>query len=471
MSTANREMIAATLASRALKTLELLRLTPFDCATEDGRARERHRRVALTALAAAAAKVISVSSLLISIPLTLHYLGAERYGMWMTIGSLIAMMAFADLGIGNGLLNAIAESHGRDDKASVRRHASSAYVILSLIAVSIVTVFAVAYPLLSWHQIFNVQSDIAQIEAAPALAVFVCCFAAGIPLSVVQRTQTGLQQGFTANLWQCVGSLLGLAGILVAVHLQASLPWLVAAAAGLPLVAALGNTLLFFGHQRRDLAPHPGLAQTDSIRRIVQTGALFFVLQIVIAAAYLSDNIIITHALGAEAVAQYSVPEKMFSVISTVLLMAIAPLWPAYGEAIARGDQDWSRRTLVRSLQLTAITSGLLSLVLIIAGPWLLSLWVGHAVSVSLLLLVSLGIWKTLDSVGNALAMYLNGRGMLRIQAILGTLMAIVAVTLKLVLVERLGVAGAPMATAIAYSACILLPLAWIVPRSMRTAS
>lgn len=464
-------MMAATLAIRALKTLELLRLTPFDCATEDGRARERHRRVALTALAAAAAKVISVSSLLISIPLTLTYLGAERYGMWMTIGSLIAMMAFADLGVGNGLLNAIAESHGRDDRRKMRRHISSAYAVLGSIAVAILIAFAAGYSFVPWHRLFNVQSGLAQSEAAPALAVFICCFALNIPLSIVQRTQVGLQQGFTANLWQCAGSLLGLAGILVAVRTQASLPWLVAAAVGLPMLAALGNSLLFFGHRRRDLAPRPGMVGKDSIRRIAHTGMLFFVLQVVIAAAYLSDNIIITHMLGAEAVAQYSVPEKMFSVISTVLLMAIAPLWPAYGEATARGDRDWSSRTLVRSLQLVAITSGLLSLVLIIAGPWLLSLWVGHAVSVSLLLLVSLGIWKTLDSVGNALAMYLNGRGMLRIQALLGTLMAIVAVTLKLLLVERLGVAGAPLATAIAYSVCILAPLAWIIPRSMRAAT
>lgn len=455
-------------ATRALKILGLLRLTPFDCATEDGRARERHRRVALTALAAAAAKAISLSSLLISIPLTLAYLGAERYGMWVTIGSLIAMMAFADLGVGNGLLNAVAESHGRNDRAAMRRHISSAYAVLASIAFVVLVAFAASYPLVPWHRLFNVQTELAQAEAGPALAVFVCCFALNIPLSVVQRTQVGLQQGFTASLWQCAGSVLGLAGILVAIHLHASLSWLVAAAIGLPMLAALGNTLLFFGWQRRDLSPRPGLAARESINRIARTGALFFVLQIVISVAYLSDNLVITHVLGADTVAQYSVPEKMFAVIGTVLLMAIAPLWPAYGEAIARGDRNWSRRTLVRSLQLAAVTSGTLSLLLVWLGPWLLSIWVGHAVAASLPLLVALGVWKTLEAVGSALAMYLNGLGMLRIQAILASVMAAVAISLKIVLVGRYGVAGAPMATAIAYSLCVLVPLAWIIPRSLR---
>lgn len=452
-------------AIRVLRTIDLLRLTPFDRATEEGRARERHRRVILTAFAAAAAKVISVVSLLISIPLTLAYLGAERYGMWVTIGSLIAMMSFADLGIGNGLLNVIADSHGRDDRQAMRRHISSAYTVLAAITLLILVALAASYNIVPWHKLFNVQSELARAEAGPALAVFVCCFAFNIPLSIVQRTQVGLQQGFTANLWQCAGSILGLTGILFAISVHASLPWLVAAAIGLPMLAAIGNTLLFFGRQRCDLSPKPALSNRESVQRIAHTGALFFVLQLIAAIAYMSDNLVISHVIGADSVAQYAVPEKMFAVIGSVLMMAIAPLWPAYGEAIARGDKNWSRRTLIQSLWFATATSGTLSLILIWLGPWLLTIWVGHSVAVSLPLLVALGVWKTLDSIGNTLSMYLNGRSMLRIQVILGIAMATTAIALKIVLVEHFGIAGTPIATAIAYSICILVPLAWLFPR------
>jgi O-antigen/teichoic acid export membrane protein len=46
--------------------------------------------------------------MVISVPLTLTYLGSERYGMWMAISSIVALLAFADFGLGNGLVNAIA---------------------------------------------------------------------------------------------------------------------------------------------------------------------------------------------------------------------------------------------------------------------------------------------------------------------------------------------------------------------------
>ena len=97
------------IASQWLLLGNLVRLLPFDTATQEGRAKERHRRIVLSAIASAMAKIISITTALISVPLTLHYLGPERYGMWMTISSLAALLAFADLGIGNGMLNAIAD--------------------------------------------------------------------------------------------------------------------------------------------------------------------------------------------------------------------------------------------------------------------------------------------------------------------------------------------------------------------------
>ena len=88
-------------------------LKEFDTSTPEGRSRERYRRVALTAISSAGARVIAVVTMLIAVPLTLHYLGTERYGMWMTISSIIAMMGFADLGMGLGLMNAISEAMDR----------------------------------------------------------------------------------------------------------------------------------------------------------------------------------------------------------------------------------------------------------------------------------------------------------------------------------------------------------------------
>ena len=157
---------------------------------------------------------------------------------------------------------------------------------------------------------------------------------------------------------------------------------------------------MFFLVLQRDIAPVLSAISLRATGVIAKTGVLFLVLQVVGALAYSSDNIIIAQVLGAEAVAIYAVPEKLFSLISTIIGMALAPLWPAYGEAIARGDHDWVNSIFKRSLRLAIGISTACSILLIITGPWIIAGWVHNMVTPSLLLLVGFGLWKVLEFCG-----------------------------------------------------------------------
>lgn len=458
---------AAALPARVRERLRWLSLTPCDQSTAEGRAQERHRRVALTAAASALAKVLSVATALISVPLTLHYLGVERFGMWMTISSLIAMLAFADFGIANGVLSEVADAQGREDRPALQRIVSSGFVMLTAIAAGLLALFALAYAYVPWHAVFNVQGDLARAEAGPALAVFAACFALAIPLGMVQRVQMGLQQGFLASLWQCVGSVCALAGVLLAIHFQGGLPWLVLAFAGAPLLAALLNSLLFYLRSRPDLRPRKSLYSPMTARHLARTGALFFVLQITVAVAYTSDSIVIAQLLGAAAVAQYAVPEKLFGLVALAIAMVLAPLWPAYGEAIARGDHAWVRRTLKRSLLLAIGLVGITSAGLLLAGPMLINVWVGGVISVPFSMLVALAVWKVVEAGGNAVAMYLNGAHVIGLQVAVAVSVAASALYLKFLFITMFGIAGAVWATVVAYLVFAAVPYAYFLPRLM----
>ena len=458
-------------ASICREASKLLHARPQGIDSPEERALERRRRVVLSALASASAKVLSVATLLISVPLTLNYLGAERYGMWMIISSLIAMLSFADLGMGNGLLNSVAQAHGRGDLVAIRRFISSGFTILTAVALLVLVGFAVAYPWLIWAKLFNATSSVAQSEAGPALATFVFFFALNIPLGVVGRVQAGLQQAFRASLWQCVGSLLGLASMLAVIYSEAGLPWLVASAFGAQAIAAACNTVQYFGRSRTDLRPRVADVSRGAIKHIVNTGMLFLILQIVSAVAYSSDNLVIAQRLGASAVTEYAIPEKMFGLIAMVIAIMLAPLWPAYGEALVRGDVQWVRNAFRRSLLIALGLASVMSLVLVFAAPRLISLWVGQPVDPPLLLLVGLGLWKIIEAGGSALAMLLNGANVVRVQIIVAVLTGACALTLKVVLVDYVGVAGTVWASIIAFSLISLFPLClWAVPKALKEA-
>ena len=121
------------LLQRAGQARALVRLTPFDTSTEEGRSKERYRRVALSTVVSAGAKGVVVLTTLVSVPLTVGYLGPERYGLWMTISATIAMLGFGDLGIGLGLLNVVSEADGKDDRGAAARYVSSSFFMLRII--------------------------------------------------------------------------------------------------------------------------------------------------------------------------------------------------------------------------------------------------------------------------------------------------------------------------------------------------
>jgi O-antigen/teichoic acid export membrane protein len=131
------------LLKKTKSALSVFRFRPFDTSTEAGRSKERLRRAAITTVSAGGARAIAVLASLVTVPLTFHYLGAERYGLWMVLISIIGMMSFADLGIGNGLVNAISDAYGRDDQRLAKESVTSAFVIMVVIALVLAVVGAV----------------------------------------------------------------------------------------------------------------------------------------------------------------------------------------------------------------------------------------------------------------------------------------------------------------------------------------
>jgi O-antigen/teichoic acid export membrane protein len=151
-----------------------------------------------------------------------------------------------------------------------------------------------------------------------------------------------------------------------------------------------------------------------------------------------------------------------------MLGMVLAPLWPAYGEAIARGDEQWVRRTLKRSLIMAVGIAAVLSALLVLFGDRIISVWVGHAVNPPLALLMGLGVWKVIEAGGNALAVFLNGAHVVRLQVILALITAVTSIVLKVVLVREIGAAGVVWASAIAFVSCTAIPTAFFMRKVLQ---
>lgn len=448
----------------------LIRTRSFDASTEQGRADERHRRVILGSISSLFAKAMAIGAAFVSVPLTIKYLGTERYGMWMTISSISAMLAFSDFGMGNGLLSKVAGASGRDDRESAARAVTSALFMLSAVAALMLAAFAFSYRIAPWSRILNLQSALGKSEAGPAVAVFILCFALNMPIGITQRIQMAYQETFQSNLWLSAGSLTSFIALLVAIHFRAGLPWLIAAFSGGPVVVGVMNLFLQLRFVRPWLTPRLRYFDLHGSKDLFGTGLVFLVISIGSSITLYADNFIIAQLLGPSEVARYSVGVRLFTIVILLPQIVFSPLWPAYTEAHARGDLPWIRTTLKRTALWGFGISILVGGLLLLVAPWFISRWTRGSVVLPFSLLLALLAAALVISTTYAHNILLVGLNALKFCAVCNVLVAVSSVLVKVAIIPSLGVAGAAWGTASCYLVFVGLPYFAYTHRLLRSA-
>jgi len=426
---------------------------------------ERNRRAGVSAGTALGARVIILGISLVSIPLALGYLGPERYGMWFTISSIVALLSFTDLGIGYGLLNALSRATALGDRELARRQVSSSIALLAMLAVVIAGLFAAAYPRVSWDTVLAVTSQQARAEAGPSVWAFVAIFLVSLPLTVVTQVRAARQELYLVHLTAAAGNIASLALLILAIQARQGVPVLVVAMAGPPMLAVVLNGAILFRNHAPELRPSLQLVDLGAGVGLMRIGVLFLILQVSMTVAFSTDTLVIAQILGPTAVAQYGVALRLFEIPIGLVAVVASPLWPAYGEAIARRDVSWAEITLRRSLRMAIAIAFPMAVLLVVAGAWIIEVWAGPFVVPPLLLLVAMGIWAVQSSIGHTVAMFLNGANEVRMQALAAVGMAFANLGLSIWLTARIGVAGVVWGTVIAYGIFVLVPMAIYVPR------
>lgn len=437
--------------------------------TEAERSSERNRRALANAIGGLVLRGSSFAVVLVSVPLTLGYLGPTRFGMWMTLASLVALFGATDLGISNGVLNNVARAFGQDDRTSARRYLASGFVALAGIGAGFGVLFLLIYPIVSWADLYNVSPDpTAASEAGPATAAFVATFLIALPLGVSGAVRSAYQESFVQSAFVGIGNAATVVLLLLAIAAQATLPVLVLAMTTGPIIAAAVNLIVLVRVQRPWLAPTRSDVTVMAMKGVVGVGLAFMVLQIAYAVAFSTDRLIIAQIVGPIGVAEYSVVHRLFSIPAGLAAIAIVPLWPAYREAIARSDFGWIRLMLRRSMYAVLLATIPLAVALWVAGPEIVRIWTGGELSPPNGLYPALAAFTIALGVANAFSVFLNGAQALRFQITIWVLMSVLNVSLSVFLVSRIGVAGAAIGSVVATVGVLIVPAALFVPRLLR---
>lgn len=430
--------------------------------------RLRGRAITQGILTAIASRGVALLVAFLSVPLTIGYLGVERFGVWALLSSVLAWLRLADVGIGNGLNGVLSRAFALNRRDLVKEHISTALGMLTGIAVVVSSVGFFAVHSIEWADLLRLDTQAARDEIRPAMAAVVVIFALSLPLSVGARVYTAMQLGKVANGWGVAGNLLSLGALLVVTRTEGGLPVLVILVFGSTLLTdALGSAWLFFGRLDR-VSPSFRALSRSSARLLLGTGLQFFLTQVMALIVFEFDNFVIAHELGAAEVGPYSIAYRLFAYSSIVQTLAFAYLWVAYSEAITRGDVAWIRRAfkwhIGLSTGLTTITVGLL---LLLADP-IIEIWAGPAFLPATSLMLLLAAWNLINAYCSPIACLFAASDHMRAQVLYGAVAAVANVFLSIWWVGRYGVNGVIAATVCTYLIFVMVPATVDLRRLLR---
>jgi len=403
-----------------------------------------HSRTLLAKKNIAASLLIKGCSIAVSlalVPLTIHYVNPTRYGIWLTLSSIIAWFGFFDIGFGNGLRNKFAEALASGQKELARTYVSTTYGILSIVITGVLLLFISINPFLHWAKILNTSPEMSQELTIVALIVF-SFFCIQFVLQLITTVIIADQKPALASFFGLLGSIISLLIIFILTKTtQGSLLYLAIAFGTSPAIVLLASSIWFYSKQYKAYAPTFRLVKFKFAKPLMGLGLKFFIIQGSAVFIFETTNIVITQILGPENVTVYNIAFKYFSIATMLCNIVASPLWSAYTEAYVKGDFAWMKSIINRVNQFWLVIIGFV-IVLLASSKYVYILWIGHSVDVSWKISIIMALNVIAVARFNLFIIIINGIGKIKLQLIINVILSFIFIPMSVFLCRLYGVAG-----------------------------
>lgn len=431
----------------------------------------RNRRIRLAVRTSVASKLASFALQVAAIPVALSALGAERFGLYTILVSLLVWIDLGTVGIGPGLTRGISLAWGNGDRDGERKYFASASALLSVIAALFLFATAIFYFMYVWGRegaaielLINKGAIAFKNELMQAAAVIGAFFVLQLFFSIGERARSAYQEDYVTNALSLMSNLISLAAMFAIARYWPTIPGFAVAVFGALAISKLVNTILLL-IVRPYLIPTLAHVNRVAVKELMTDGLPFWVVQVASLTLHNLTLVLVGSIAGPTNLAQFAVIFRFTQLAATGVMMYTQPLWPAITHATITNDRAWIIKSYKKYAKITLIYSSVVALSLTLLGPTVLRIWANSEIVFDRQLVTVLGVYFVIWMFNHFNTIVFFGFGWLREIALFMTIEAILAVALGSALTQRFGSIGMAVGLCLAGLAINIWALPYIIWR------
>ena len=388
-------------------------------------------------------KAINIAVNFLLVPMSIGFIGSEKYGIWLAISSIFTWFSLFDLGFGHGLRNKLTESLANENIKLSKIYVSTTYAIVSVISVVVFLVLLVVNALVDWSSILNVSIEFSN-DLSFLFIILLSFFSLQLVLRLITTILFAKQKPSIPPLIFLIGNIISLILLFIVKEKANGDLITISLIMGAPSILILILSNFFFFHKKYfNIKPSINFIKKKYFTKIGKLGVNFFILQLEVIIIFQMVNFLIIKFFSADEVVIYNLAFKYFSVIQILFAIMMNVYWSAITEALEKKDFDWIRSTVTRTKKIWLFLLFFGIAMLFLSNKFYL-LWVGPNIKVPFIVSLACYLNALILSWNSIYEYFLNGAGKIRVTMITATISLILYAPIAYLYVNffNLGISG-----------------------------
>ncbi len=392
-------------------------------------------------------------------PVLIDYVGEERFGLWLTITSILGLLIISDFGLGNSLVNKVSSKFAPKELKSIANIISSVFFFLIFVSLFLLLIFYISFSYIDWTSIFGVKNnEVSDIEVGSLFFVLFSLFLINLTINLISNIQLAFQEVYKTEIVRTVGYVFGLIYLLVAVKNNLDLHLVLLGYTGIPILFNFFNFIYFAFYDKRWARPRIKYFNFLELKGLAKTGLIFTLINISHLISMGLDTILIARNYGLYEVSIYGITRQIFSVLYFVPLFAM-PFWPAFSEALANKEFKWVKKAYFQLTILTSFIAIIFCILFLLLGKIVIGFWVGESLIPSYTLLFSFSFYWIAYSFSQPGLYLMLTDDFKNFLLIITLIFCLFVLTFKLLFIKEIGISGVVVINGLGYVIFLIIPV------------